>query len=65
MTRTPLTAKQVFERKYTPYAYYCLRPLGRLCLPWVARWRLAPNQVTLASMLVTLIGLGLLVAGGV
>ena len=64
MAAGQLTPKQAFERRNLPYIYFGLRPLGRACLPFAAKLGVTPNQVTLASVLISLVGIGLLATGG-
>ena len=65
MTADQLSPKQRFERESTPYGYFVLRPLGRLCLPAALKLGVTPNQVTLATLPIILAAMGLLAAGGV
>ena len=64
MVVAELTPKQRYERRNLPYIYFVLRPLGRMCLPFAASLGVSPNQVTLASIFISLTGLSLLAAGG-
>jgi phosphatidylserine synthase len=64
MTTDPLSPKQRFEKESTPYGYYILRPLGRLCLPLALKIRATPNQVTLATLPIILVAMALFAAGG-
>lgn len=64
MTTDQLSPKQRFEKGSTPYGYYVLRPLGRLCLPLALKIRATPNQVTLATLPIILVAMALFAAGG-
>jgi len=55
---------QRLYRIHHPYSYYLVRPLARKCLPLAMRWRIRPNQVTLAVSGTLLAGLALFGVGG-
>ncbi len=55
---------QRLYRIHHPYSHYLARPLARKCLPLAIRWRLKPNQVTVAAAGTLLAGLALFGVGG-
>ena len=64
MNKTEKTPKELFERSNLPYIYFILRPIGKILIPFFIKIGASPNQVSIISIIMSIIGIVLISFGG-
>jgi len=57
MTQDQKTPKELFEKSNLPYIYFILRPLGKILIPVFIKIGTSPNQVSILSIFISIIGI--------